>query len=94
MSAVNDLLGIPLYDYIRVASLTGAIMQLDTDNIHLLCSMRNNNKDIVVMVPNQVISMLGRSPRLFEDCYYADGIVYHKTATGYKALALPEEVFV
>lgn len=96
MSAVNDLFGLALHDYVESYAITGAVMDYDgSDNLRLLNYGKNDSiaGGLVLMVPANVLPKLSKSPRLFDGCYYEKGNLYVKTNVGYKQLILHEEVF-
>lgn len=94
LSAVNDLLRLPLNDFIKIYNMTGAVMRYDVNEecVKLLTMVREKEKPIVVLVPPDIVQMLAKSPRLFEDSYYTHGALYVKTNVGYKPLVMQEEV--
>lgn len=96
LSAINDLLGIPLYNYVDIFSLTGAVMDYDNGESVRVLSYPKNTTDstlgTVMLIPSEIITTLVKAPRLFEECYIENGYIYIKTNVGYKQLILHKEV--
>ncbi len=92
LSILNQLVNLPLVDYLTVYSIFGSIIKISNDSEKLMVLTNDKNKvSKQILLSNSVLNLLTKTPNLLESCYYDDGYIMILTNSGYRPLILQEE---